>query len=522
VLCRPSVPSVSCNETDTRARADVCMIVEGGYPYVLGGVASWADAFIRASPQLTFHVIAITITSQSRRRSYVLPENVMGVTDILLDVSPRGQTTTQRDTERVERVLRLLQDTLTVGGGSTFEELVEQLRITGFGAAALLDSKLAWRAMERAYDMLLANGPLLDFFWTWRFLVRSVLAVVSTPLPQARVFHAVATGFAGLVGSYAKIRAMRPLLVTEHGIYTNERRIDLAVADWLFDSSAGGFDISVKPAELRSIWSNAFQSFSCITYAIADVVTTQYRANQALQRADGASDDKLRIIPNGIDAAKFASLAHEAVPRPPTVLMIGRIVPIKDVRTFIMAVAILRDIVPNVVAIIIGPEDEDSEYAASCRQLVDQLGTGSSIQFLGRVPDVLRYLVAADVLTLASISEAQPLALLEAAATGLPVVSTDVGSCREIIEGFDGDPVEGCGGSVVPPCNPKAMAEALATILLDDGMRSRMGEVMRRRAANYYHKDRVKCLYERLYAELMAQPAPFTDHRNHDQHQHSH
>ena len=122
--------------------------------------------------------------------------------------------------------------------------------------------------------------------------------------------------------------------------------------------------------------------------------------------------------------------------------MIGRIVPIKDIRTFIMAVALLKDLVPNVVAILIGPEDEDPEYAASCRQLVHQLGTESSIKFLGRVPDVLQYLCAADVLALSSISEAQPIAMLEAAATGLPIVSTDVGSCREIIEGFEGDPVD--------------------------------------------------------------------------------
>jgi glycosyltransferase involved in cell wall biosynthesis len=131
-------------------------------------------------------------------------------------------------------------------------------------------------------------------------------------------------------------------------------------------------------------------------------------------------------------------------------------------------------------------------------------------------------LQAADVLALSSISEAQPIAMLEAAAIGLPIVSTDVGSCREIIEGFDGDPVDGHGGIVVEPCNPKAMADALATILLDDSMRSQMGEVMRRRVASYYHKDRVKCLYEGLYAELMAQPAPCIDHADHDQHQYHH
>jgi glycosyltransferase involved in cell wall biosynthesis len=504
------------------AGADVCLVVEGGYPYVVGGVASWADALMRASPQLTFHVIAISISSQARRRCFVLPANAIDVTDVLLDVCPPGRTPTHRDADPIKRVLRLLENALTAGDGSTFAELIEQMRITGFGQAALLDSKEGWSAMENAYERLLPNGPLLDFFWSWRFLVRSLLAVISTPLPQARVFHAVATGFSGLVGSYAKLAAKVPLLVTEHGIYTNERRIELAVADWLFDSGAGGFDVTAQPAELRSIWLNAFQSFSRMSYAAADVITTQYRANQAFQRADGAPDDKLRIVPNGIDAAKFGADPRDATQRPPTVLMIGRIVPIKDIRSFIMAVALLKDLVPNVVAILIGPEDEDPEYAASCRQLIHQLGTDSSIELLGRVPDVLKYLRAADVLALSSISESQPIAMLEAAATGLPIVSTDVGSCREIIEGFDGDPVDGCGGIVVEPCNPKAMAEALATILLNDAMRSQMAEVMRRRVASYYHKDRVTRLYEGLYAELMAQPAPQIDLESHDRHQYHH
>jgi len=498
------------------------MIFEGGYPYVVGGVASWADALMRASPQITFHVITISVSSQARSRHYILPANVLGVTDILLDVCPRGRTPTHHDADQVERVLCLLENTLTAGDASAFEELVEQLRITGFGEAALLDSKPGWKGMERALGRLLPNGSLLDFFWCWRFLVRSVLTVASAPLPQARVFHAVATGFSGLVGSCAKIGSKRPLVVTEHGIYTNERRIDLAVADWLFDSGAGGFDVAAQPAELRTIWLNAYRSFSCISYALAGAITTLYSANQAFQRADGAPDEKLRIIPNGIDPAKFAVISRDAMPRPPTVLMIGRIVPIKDIRTLIMAVALLRDLVPNAIAMFIGPEDEDPGYAASCHQLVHQLGVDSSIKFVGPVRDVQQYLAVADVLALSSISEAQPMVILEAGAIGLPVVSTDVGCCRDIIEGFEGDPVHGCGGIVVEPCNPKAMAEALATILLDENMRSQMGDVMRRRVASYYHKDRIKSLYEGLYAEFMAQPAPLISRRDHVQHQYHH
>jgi glycosyltransferase involved in cell wall biosynthesis len=184
--------------------------------------------------------------------------------------------------------------------------------------------------------------------------------------------------------------------------------------------------------------------------------------------------------------------------------MIGRIVPIKDIRTFIVAVSLLKQLVPEAVAILIGPEEEDPAYAAGCRALVAQLGLEGTVQFLGRVPDVKTYLGRADVIVLSSISEAQPIALLEAAATGLPAVTTDVGSCREIIEGFADDPVQGRGGFVVPACDPKAMAEALAAILRDREAGIAMGQVMQRRIPQLYHKERIRRLYEGLYSELAA------------------
>ncbi len=60
----------------------------------------------------------------------------------------------------------------------------------------------------------------------------------------------------------------------------------------------------------------------------------------------------------------------------------------------------------------------------------------------------------------------------------------------------------GVGGIVVGACNPNAVAEALAAILDDDQMRADMGRVMQRRTLNLYHKDRVRRMYEDLYASM--------------------
>ncbi len=65
--------------------ADVCLIVEGGYPYVLGGVAFWVDALIRSLPQFRFHIVAIRISTQKPELRFELPSDVVGVQDIVLD-----------------------------------------------------------------------------------------------------------------------------------------------------------------------------------------------------------------------------------------------------------------------------------------------------------------------------------------------------------------------------------------------------------------------------------------------------
>ncbi|BBF92941.1 GT4 family glycosyltransferase PelF [Blastochloris tepida] len=484
--------------------ADVCLLIEGGYPYLLGGVASWTDAYIRTSPQLKFHVVSIMVSSQPRVPRFKLPENVTGVTDVLLDKCRPGTAPSPWDWRRVAELSQAAEETLATGDATAFASLVDGLKETGYGQEALLDSRPAWRAFEAAYERFLPGGSFLGFFWSWRFLLQALLSISTAPVANARVFHALGTGFAGLMGSYAKVASGRPLVITEHGIYTNERRIDMATADWLFDSGKGGFDAATQAPELRRVWLQAYNSLSRLAYANADIITSQYKANQHIQRQDGAPEEKLRIIPNGIDVERLAAMARDTKARRPTVLMIGRIVPIKDTRTFLMAVAQLKAMVPDVVAVVIGPEEEDPAYASECRQLVTQLDIEANVRFLGRVPDVFEYLLAADVIVLTSISEAQPIVILEAGAIGVPVVSTDVGSCREVIEGFDEDPVKGAGGIVVDPCDPTATAKALATILRDAEMRQSMGDVMRRRMSCYYHRNRVRGLYEGLYDELNA------------------
>jgi hypothetical protein len=177
-----------------------------------------------------------------------------------------------------------------------------------------------------------------------------------------------------------------------------------------------------------------------LCYDAADPIIALYEANRLRQVADGAAGRARTCnIPNGISLQRFAPLRALRPETPPPVLcLIGRVVPIKDVKTFIRAMRRVGNQMPAAEGWIAGPEDEDPAYAEECRNLVRSLGLADKVKFLG-FQKVEELLPKIGLVVLSSISEALPLVILEGYAAGVPTVSTDVGSCRQLIEGLDGD-----------------------------------------------------------------------------------
>ena len=109
------------------------------------------------------------------------------------------------------------------------------------------------------------------------------------------------------------------------------------------------------------------------------------------------------------------------------------------------------------------------------------------------------------VVVLTSLSESQPLTLLEAGAAGIPFVASNVGSCREIIEGArDEDPPLGRGGLITQVVAPEATAEAVGRLLADPALRRQYGETLRRRVAQSYTSEQAASAYQQLYAAYIA------------------
>jgi glycosyltransferase involved in cell wall biosynthesis len=129
------------------------------------------------------------------------------------------------------------------------------------------------------------------------------------------------------------------------------------------------------------------------------------------------------------------------------------------------------------------------------------------VKFLGfqRIDEILPKV---DVLALTSISEALPLVVLEGFAAGIPSITTDVGSCRQLIEGYgDEDRALGAAGSVVPIANPAAFAQAVLDLLGDEPRWLAAQQAGLARVRRFYTKAQMIDQYRVLYQRLMAAPS---------------
>lgn len=183
-------------------------------------------------------------------------------------------------------------------------------------------------------------------------------------------------------------------------------------------------------------------------------------------------------------------------------LYIIRVVPIKDVKTMIYAAKLLLEKDIPFIFYLLGPDTEEPEYAQECRDLIQQLGLKEHVIMTGRV-NIKDYLKQTDILVLTSISEGQPLAMLEGMASGLPWVVTDVGSCKELIYGQDEDPYGQCG-FVVPPVSPEQVATHLEWYYRHPESIQQFGNNGRNRIEAYYQLSGVVDSYRKLYLERGA------------------
>ncbi|MEE0954920.1 MAG: GT4 family glycosyltransferase PelF [Eubacterium sp.] len=468
----------------------ICIIAEGCYPYVVGGVSSWIHSMIRSFPEHEFVVLAIVANREMRGRFvYELPDNLSAVYEVYLDdkdYGGRGRRTGKRLklSEREYMALRSLVLNLRVDWDTIFDMFARKnisVNDLLMGADFL---KICMELYEKKYPEIVFS----DFLWTMRSIYLPLVLALESDLPEADCYHCIATGYAGVLGSMAAHVNGGGLLLSEHGIYTREREEELIKARWV-------------RGVYKNIWTEQFHKMSSVIYERADRVTSLFGHARELQIELGCPEAKTVITSNGVNIDRFANLPgkNEEDKNFVNVGAVLRVTPIKDVKTMIQAFGFAKARAPKLKLWIMGPENEDEAYAAECHALVESLRL-SDVVFTGRV-DVTQYLGRMDFTILTSISEGQPLTVLEGFAAKKPAIATDVGCCRELLYGGEGDDC-GPAGILTHIMNIGEIADAMVTLAMNPKLASEYGKNGYSRVTRYYRIDQMVEKYRNIYRSI--------------------
>ena len=221
-------------------------------------------------------------------------------------------------------------------------------------------------------------------------------------------------------------------------------------------------------------------------------------ASVPMLRAASAAGFEAELIPLGVEAGGFLPRPARSAGDPVRLLHVGSLNRVKDQATLLNAFALARRGGLSLRLDVVGEDTLSGQVQALAAKL-DLLET---VRFYGWLPtdEVRRLFARADLLVVSSLHEAGPVALVEAAACGVPTVGTAVGHVAE------GD---GTRSLAVPVRNPEALAEAIVTLATDTGMRHRMGEAALAWAREN-DSDRTAARFEDVYRRVARPRPPFS------------
>lgn len=238
---------------------------------------------------------------------------------------------------------------------------------------------------------------------------------------------------------------------------------------------------------------------------LCDLTTQVSRAGlERSVRVGAVPGHRIRFFPNGVDAAHFRPdpAARQRIRDELDIgdafawLAVGRYEKNKDYPNMLRAFARQRREREGLLLIA-----GNGSLRGDAEQLAGELGVADWVKFLGIRKDVPGLMNAADAYLMSSAWEGMPIVLLEASATGLPVVATDVGGNREVV-------LEGRSGFLVPSGDPEALSAAMLRLLeMPPGERSRMGDAGRAHVMREYDMEKVVDRWESLYGELLGRKA---------------
>ena len=460
----------------------ICFILEGCYPYVYGGVSTWVNQYILSKPECEFTLLTIGANKKDRHKFvYDIPQNVVEVQEIFLDEESenhKGKVTKYITSDTFIAEIRKL----ILGKKVDWKNIFEEVKNDNWNVNRFFEGKQYLKIIKDLSKKELKTHGFIENFFGIKSMLKPLLELLSIKIPDADIYHSASTGYAGILGALAQYKTGKPFIVTEHGIYPREREEELLVCNWLDES-------------MKKIWIQFFYNISSIAYKKATFVTSLFQAAKATQIALGCDKSKCFVIPNGIHYEQYEILPDK---KENGLIDIGafiRFSRIKDVKTLLYSFYETHSQCPQTRLHIFGATN-DKEYKKECLEIIKSLGMENYITIYGQIQSI-EYIPKMDFTILTSISEGQPLTILESFASKRPVVCTNVGCCKELINGnHDGI---GKAGICCTPMDIAGIAKGMIRLCEDSHLRKEYGKNGLERVKKEYTYEKMINQYFELY-----------------------
>ena len=239
--------------------------------------------------------------------------------------------------------------------------------------------------------------------------------------------------------------------------------------------------------------SDAFRQHEKLLWPLVDHhICNAIAVKRQLSNRCPIPESLITVIPNGVDTEFFSPPATAREADRKIILCIARLVPEKDHHTLITAFGSVVQRHPDVKLWIVG----DGNRRKSISEYAGQAAFGGRIRLMPGQLDIRPLLWQGSVLVLSSLEEGLPNVVLEAMASGLPVIATEVGGLPEVVE-------HGRTGLLVPSRNADALADALSLLLSDEKIRAAFGREGAKRARDYYSRSCMAREYEQIFEQLL-------------------
>ena len=459
----------------------VRLVGEGTYPVSKGGVGTWSDQLIRGLPEVDFSVTVLTAGRAAA--AYELPPNVTGVfaADMWGPI-PARKPIRRKHWQAFEEAWEVICGHAYGRGGRTPGVTLDAwLALTRPDVAERL-----WWLMNDRRSLALQNTLRLraglepssgrDLASSMAYAARMIMPI-TFPAVDADLLHVTSSGSAVLAALPSFAEGV-PIVLSEHGVFYRERLMALRSTEWSF------LQRNMVAAFLKSI--------TKVGYEAAESIAPVSDFNSLWEIAMGADPVKVRTVHNGVDIDYFRSVADE--PEVPTIVFVGRMDPLKDLRNLVLAIPRIAEKVPDVQVRLIGPVPETNvAYVEELKRLVEALGMADRVHWLGPTSDPVAAYATGTIAVLPSISEGFPYGALEPMACGRPIVATNVGGIPEVV---------GDAGILVPSSTPTALADACAYLLGDAAERQVLARLGRARVEERFSLERMLARFRDSYATV--------------------